>query len=39
MTDYEKVLENVGKILPKLRAGGNLKKSFYGGIQMEEESK
>ena len=31
MLDYEKVLESVAVIIPRLK-GGNVKQSFYGGI-------
>jgi len=38
MLDYEKVLENVGILLPRIR-GGNLKQSMHGGLYDEEEEK
>ena len=36
MLDYEKVLENVGKLLPRLRAG-NVRGSVHGGAHIEDE--
>jgi hypothetical protein len=40
MLDYEKVLENVGKLLPRLR-GGNVRGSVHGGAHVvdDEEEK
>ena len=40
MTDYEKVLESVGKMVPRMRGGQGQKSSMYGGININEtESK
>jgi homoserine kinase len=36
MLDYEKVLENVGKILPRIH-GGNVRGSVHGGAHLVDE--
>lgn len=36
MLDYEKVLENVQKVLPQLR-GGNVRGSIHGGAHLVDE--
>jgi hypothetical protein len=36
MLDYEKVLENVAIILPRIQ-GGQVRSSMHGGVILEEE--
>lgn len=36
MLDYEKVLENVAKILPRIH-GGNVRSSMHGGAHLVDE--